>query len=255
MRLETRLDESLRECGALRRRLQEEQDRFRELSSYRDRQVEAAEKRLEEEIRFGTRTRDELNLAREELVKEKKLVESMNKTIKEKTAPPPSQKTPTEAEVMAKKLKETETQLNQTQSELKLTQQQLASSKQHAKQYSEVSEGTEKQLKEVTAKFDQYKEVTEKKLADYKNGEEQLKKQVADLNSQLLKLSTGTSHSTAELNDNLAKVQKELTSTLSDLEQARKDLVQARSDLVSLSGNVQAAEEKYAHEVSVHCDM
>jgi nucleoprotein TPR len=255
LRLETRLDETMRECGALRRRLQEEQDRFRELSSHIERQLEAAKQRLEEEAGLGARTRDELNSVREELVKEKKMVESLNKTMKEITTPPPSQKTPTEAEVMAKKLKEVETQLSRTQSELKLTQQQLASSKQHAKQYSEVSEGAEKQLKEVTAKFDQYKEITEKKLLDYRNGEEQLQKQVADLNSQLSKLSTGTSHSTAELNDNLAKIQKELTATLSDLELTRKDLGQARSDLASLSENVQAAEEKYAHEVSVHPDM
>ncbi|XP_023716827.1 nucleoprotein TPR isoform X2 [Cryptotermes secundus] len=252
LRLEARLDESMRECGALRRRLQEEQDRFRELSSHNERQLEAAKKRQEEEARLGAQTRDDLNLVREELVKEKKMVESLTKRIKEIAAPPPSQKTPTEAEVMAKKLKEIETQLNRSQSELKLTQQQLASSKQHAKQYSEVSEGTEKQLKEVTAKFDQYKEATEKKLADCRNSEEQLKKQVADLSSQLSKLSTGTSHSTAELNDQLDKMQKELTSALSDLEQTKKDLVQARSDLVSLSGNVQAAEEKYAHEVVLH---
>jgi len=256
LRLEGRLDETMRECGALRRRLQEEQDRFRELSSHIERQLETAKKRQEEEARLGAQAREELNSVREELVKEKKEVESLSKRIKEMTAPPPpAQKTQTEAEIMAKKLKEIETQLNQSQSELKSTQQHLASSKQHAKQYSEISEATEKQLKEVTTKFDQYKEVTEKKMTELRNSEEQLKKRVADLNSQLSKLSAGTSHSTAELNDQLAKIRNELTSALSDLEQTRKDLVQARSDLASLSGSVQAAEEKYAHEVSFHSNM
>lgn len=255
LRLEGRLDEAMRECAALRRRLQEEQDRFRELSSHIERQLETAKKRQEEETRLGAQARQELNLVREELVKEKKAVESLTKRIKEVTAPPPTQKTPTEVEIMAKKLKEIETQLNRSQSELKSTQQQLASSKQHAKQYSEISEATEKQLKALTAKFHQYKEITENKLTEFTNSEEQLKKRAADLNYQLSKVSAGVSHSTAELNDQLAKSQNELTSALSDLEQTRKDLIKARSDLTSLSGNVQAAEEKYAHEVSFQSNM
>lgn len=255
LRLEGRLDEAMKECAALRRRLQEEQDRFRELSLHIERQLETAKERQEEETRLGARAREELNLVREELVKEKKEVESLTKRIKELTAPPPIQKTPTEVEIMAKKLREIETQLNQSQSELKSTQQQLISSKQHAKQYSEISEATEKQLNEVTTKFDQYKEITEKKLTEFRNSEEQLQKRVADLNSQLSKLSAGTSHSTAELNDQLAKSRNELTSALSDLEQTRKDLIKARSDLALLSGSVQAAEEKYAHEVSFHFDI
>lgn len=254
LRLEGRLDEAMRECAALRRRLQEEQDRFRELSSHIERQLETAKKRGEEETRLGARTREELDLVREELVKEKKEVESLTKKIRELAAPP-TQKTPTEVEIMTKKLKEIETQLNRSQNELKSTQQQLASSKQHAKQYSEISEATEKQLKAVTAKFDQYKEITEKKLTELRNSEEQLKKRVADLNSQLSKLTVGTSHSTAELNDQLAKSKNELTSALSDLEETRKDLIKAQSDLASLSGNAQAAEEKYAHEVSFHSNV
>ena len=251
LRLEGRLNETMRECGALRRRLQEEQDRFRELSSHMERQLEVAKKRQEEEAGLAARIREELNSVREELTKEKKEVESLTKRIKEITAPPPAQKTPTEAELLAKRLKEVETQLNRSQSELKSTQEQLASSKQHVKQYCEVSEGTEKQLKEVTIKFDQYREVTEKKLLESRNIEEQLKQRVADLNSQLSKLCTGTSHSTAELNDQLTKTRNELTSALSDLEQTRNDLIEAKSHLAALSGSLQAAEEKYAHEVSL----
>lgn len=251
LRLEGRLDEMMRECGALRRRLQEEQDRFRELSSHMERQLEVAKKRQEEEASLAARTREELNSVREELTKEKKEVESLTKRIKEITAPPPAQKTPTEAELLAKRLKEVETQLNRSQSELKSTQEQLASSKQHIKQYCEVSEGTEKQLKEVTMKFDQYREVTEKKLLESRNIEEQLKQRVADLNSQLSKLCTGTSHSTAELNDQLTKTRNELTLALSDLEQTRNDVIEAKSHLTALSGSLQAAEEKYAHEVSL----
>jgi peptidoglycan hydrolase CwlO-like protein len=105
-------------------------------------------------------------------------------------------------------------------------------------------------MSEVTLKFDQYREVTEKKLLESRNIEEQLKQRIADLNFQLSKLCTGTSHSTAELNGQLTKTQQELTSAQSDLEQTRNDLIEAKSHLSELSASLQAAEGKYGHEVS-----
>ncbi|KAJ9577844.1 hypothetical protein L9F63_025294 [Diploptera punctata] len=144
LKVEARLDEALRECGALRRRLQEEQDRFRELTIHMERKMDTARKRQEEQTNIATRTRNELNAVREELIKEKKEVENLSKRIKEISAPPPIQKTPTETEIMAKKMKELETQLNKSQTELKSAQQQISVAKQHVKQYSEIAEGTEK---------------------------------------------------------------------------------------------------------------
>lgn len=43
IRLEERLDEAHRECAALRRRLQEEQDRFRELGEHLEKQTQAVQ--------------------------------------------------------------------------------------------------------------------------------------------------------------------------------------------------------------------
>ncbi|PSN32802.1 Nucleoprotein TPR [Blattella germanica] len=252
LKLEARLDETMRECGALRRRLQEEQDRFRELTTHLERKVAAAKKRQEEETSIATRTRNELNVVREELLKEKKEVENLTKRIREISAPPPIQKTPTETEILGKKIKDLELELNKSQSELKTTQQQLASAKQHAKQYSEIAEGTEKQFKEISLKFDKYKEFSEKKLSDLKISEEQFKKRVADLNVQISKLSAGTNQSTAELNEQLSKTRNELASALTELEQTKQGLERAQADLSSLAQNIQLAEEKYAHEVVLH---
>ena len=250
LKVEARLDEALRECGALRRRLQEEQDRFRELTIHMERKVETAKKRQEEQTNIAIRTRDELNSVREELLKEKKEVENLTRRIKEISSPPPIQKTPTETEIMAKKIKDLETQLNKSQAELKSTQQQLTSAKQHVKQYSEIAEGTEKQFKEMSVKFDQYRDISEKKLSELRTNDEQLRKKIAELNAQTSRLSAGTTHSNAELNEQVTKTQNELANALTELEQTKQDLEQARADVAALSQDVQAAEEKYAHEVS-----
>lgn len=60
IRLEQRLDETSRECSALRRRLQEEQDRFRELSSHLEKQAEVARTRMEEEKEQADKLREEV---------------------------------------------------------------------------------------------------------------------------------------------------------------------------------------------------
>lgn len=64
LRTEQRLDDATRECAALRRRLQEEQDRFRELSINLERQINTTQTRLEEEKNITARVQAELDTSR-----------------------------------------------------------------------------------------------------------------------------------------------------------------------------------------------
>lgn len=67
MRLEEQLQEAHRECAALRRRLQEEQDRFRQLTEHLEKQTQTAQKRMEEEKEQADKLRQELINIRDEL--------------------------------------------------------------------------------------------------------------------------------------------------------------------------------------------
>lgn len=67
MRLEEQLKEAHRECAALRRRLQEEQDRFRQLTEHLEKQTQNAQSRMEEEKQEAEKLRKELVEIREEL--------------------------------------------------------------------------------------------------------------------------------------------------------------------------------------------
>lgn len=65
LRAEQRFDDANRECAALRRRLQEEQDRFRELAAHLERQLATIQERLKEERELNEKLRTELEQAKE----------------------------------------------------------------------------------------------------------------------------------------------------------------------------------------------
>lgn len=60
IRLEERVDEAHRECAAMRRRLQEEQDRFRQLTEHLEKQTHNAQAGMEEEKLQADKLRQEL---------------------------------------------------------------------------------------------------------------------------------------------------------------------------------------------------
>ena len=62
LRNEQRLDDSIRECSALRRRLQEEQDQFRELTCQAERQKQNLQKSLDDEKAINSNLLDNVNI-------------------------------------------------------------------------------------------------------------------------------------------------------------------------------------------------
>lgn len=83
LRTEQRLDDATRECAALRRRLQEEQDRFRDLSTNLERQVNITQERILEEKSLNQQMKAELDTSRESEQKCIKKIEELNAKLKE----------------------------------------------------------------------------------------------------------------------------------------------------------------------------
>lgn len=82
MKLEARVDEAHRECAALRRRLQEEQDRFRQLSEHLEAQTKQAKERMEEERTEAEKLRQELVHCRGEVQQKVLQIEDLTKKLK-----------------------------------------------------------------------------------------------------------------------------------------------------------------------------
>lgn len=83
LRTEQRFDDANRECAALRRRLQEEQDRFREITDKLEKQTIAAQERLLEEKKIADQARAELEMMRGTEAHHSRRIDELTAKLKE----------------------------------------------------------------------------------------------------------------------------------------------------------------------------
>lgn len=247
-KLETRLDEATRECAALRRRLQEEQDRFRELAAHLERQTETAKSRMQEEKDAADKLRKELAELRQDLADKNKCNEELGKKLKMALAPITDGSFDT-----VKRIRELENKLLDKEGEVKSLLEQLCVAKEHLKQYCDISEGAEKELKSLHAEYESYKKETEAKLTDYSVKLQRLEDKCAELEAELSLHATGEHvNSNATLRDELLKVKEELRDALSNNDKYSTELESVRQEISKLSETVQQTEDKYTHEMILH---
>uniref|UniRef100_A0A2A4JSC9 Nucleoprotein TPR n=1 Tax=Heliothis virescens TaxID=7102 RepID=A0A2A4JSC9_HELVI len=247
-KIETRLDEATRECSALRRRLQEEQDRFRELAAHLERQTNTAKERMQEEKDAADALRKEITEMRQDLSEKSKANEELTKKLKVALSPSTDGSYDT-----VKKIRDLENKLSDKQEEVKSLQEQLNVAKEHIKQYCDISESAEKELKALNTEYNTYKAETESKLSDYANKLQTLEDKCSELEAELSLHANGEhSSSNSILKNELTAVKEELTNALNNANGYRTELESARADITKLSEAVQNAEEKYTHEMILH---
>ncbi|XP_050351441.1 nucleoprotein TPR-like isoform X4 [Nymphalis io] len=247
-RIETRLDEATRECAALRRRLQEEQDRFRELASHLELQTETAKSRMQEEKDAADAMRNEIQQLREDYAEKSKSNEELQKRLKVALDP----NTDGSLDIV-KKVKDLEHKLINKDIEIKSLIEQLNSAKEHIKQYCDISESAEKELRILNDEYEKYKMETELKLTDNNKKIQQLEDKCSELEAELLLHANGEyTNANISLKNELIAAQEELKNALTSFDTCKTELDVARSEITNLSAAVQKAEEKYTHEMILH---
>ncbi|XP_062715436.1 nucleoprotein TPR isoform X2 [Aedes albopictus] len=250
IRLETRLDETARECSALRRRLQEEQDRFRELTTHLERQMQTAKQRMEEEVAIAETVQAELKNARDELEIKTRKIDDLSKKLQETLSPNDEDNPVTQA---YKKIRELEQKLSENEIEFESLRKELATAKEHVKQYCNMSESSEKELKDLNELYTTYKTQTETELGTLKKSETELKAQVEELKTEISLKKTGEQlTSSTDSESELHKVQVELKESLEKITENNKELRELREKNNSLLEQLQVAEQKYANEMVQH---
>ncbi|XP_055705206.1 nucleoprotein TPR isoform X3 [Phlebotomus papatasi] len=250
LRLETRLDEATRECSALRRRLQEEQDRFRELVQDLERQTETAKKRMNDELSQVDKIRDELRQSREDVMAKTKQIEDLSHKLQESLTPNKSDNPIAQAQ---KRVKEMEFQNSEYRLEIESLQKELMTTKEHVQQYCKLSESAEKELKDMSVEYEQLKTTTAAEISKLRESESSLKTRVEELETEISLQITG-----AQLNvdqdesTQLRKTQTELRDVLQKLSEVNRELRDARDELSSLRNSLQSVEAKYANEMVLH---
>ncbi|XP_045784623.1 nucleoprotein TPR-like [Maniola jurtina] len=247
-KIETRFDEATRECAALRRRLQEEQDRFRELAPHLERQTAIAKSRMQEEKDAANAMRKEIQQLRNDLIEKDKANEEITKKLKVALSPNTDGSLDT-----IKKIKELEIKSSDRDNEIKSLLEQLNTAKEHIKQYCDIAENAEKELKNLNSEYEKYKLETEAKLTEHAEKLQLLEDKCSELEAEL-SLQANGEYSTANisLKNELENVKEELKNTLANYDNCRSELESSRSEITKLSEAVQMAEDKYTHEMILH---
>ncbi|CAK1556263.1 unnamed protein product [Leptosia nina] len=247
-KIESRLDEATRECAALRRRLQEEQDRFRELAAHLERQTETAKSRMQEEKDAADILRKEVNQLRDDLIEKTKHNDELAKKLKAALAPSSDGSIDS-----IRRIKDLENKLTDKDAEITSLLEQLNRTKEHIKQYCDISEESEKQLKVLSNEYEVYKANTSAKLDENASKLKALEEKCSELEAEISLQGNGDYSSVnTNLKNELAAAKEELASLYMSNECCRNELDTARGEINKLLESVQKAEEKYSHEVILH---
>lgn len=249
MRMESRLDELTRECSALRRRLQEEQDRFRELSSSLERQTQTAKERMEEEKNLASKYREELVLAREDIERKSEKVDQLSKKLQESLTPTQDDNPVAQANKLRKEM---ELRLSEALTEKENLDKELATTKEHAKQYCNMAESYEKQLLEINETYSEYKTRVETDLSETKKSEAHLKQRVNDLETEISLDINNRQLMAGDTSTQLHKAQLDLKEALTKISENNRELRELREKSTSLASALEIAEQKYANEMILH---
>lgn len=242
LRLESRLDEAHRECSALRRRLQEEQDRFRQLTDHLQTQTNNAVDRCKEEKEIADKLRKELGDLREELASKNNQVEELTKKIKMSILAIP------ESHGEGKKIRHLEEQLENSQSEIVTLKAKLKGAKEASDQYFNIAEDAEKQMKTAIEKQEEFKEEIEK----HKNTIKELQEKCSELQGELSIHMDDQDMANVGYKAKHTQLEEELNVKSLDLQTSREQLESCRTECKSLIENLKIVENKYAREVMLH---
>ncbi|KAK3915190.1 Nucleoprotein TPR [Frankliniella fusca] len=258
LKVEQRLEECNRECTALRRRLQEEQENFKELSRHLERQTAAAVAREEEERKLAHEARQELNIVREELKKKQSDAEILETKLREASRTPPVVVQRND-EQLTTRVRELESKLMASEGEARSLKQQLEDSRKHLQQYTEIAGSAEQQLQEFVKMHEEMKSDLEKKLSDAQKLQDSTNLELTRVQSELSRLKSAGNQTSSDLQLRVQELEVQCKEANNLLHQAsesgnalRAELETVRLEMQSAIKAQQESEEKYAHEVTLH---
>ncbi|CAH1399174.1 unnamed protein product [Nezara viridula] len=244
MRLESRLEEAHLECSALRRRLQEEQDRLGRRAELAEEQAKTAKIRLEEVKAESARLQKELDEAREEVKEREARLESMSTELTSaitKSQPILDREN---------RIKELEAAVREREADVAGLNEQLAVAKRTINDLSEVSQSIEKQLAEVTEQYEEYKKESETSINELKKSETELKALVSQLEMKLKTSSAAEAEMRAEREAELASLRSRCDNLGKSLEEAKVRVTEAEATASSAEATAKEQAERVASEAT-----
>lgn len=249
LRNEQRLEDTLRECSALRRHLQEEQDRFREMAANLERRAATAVESAAAEKAEVEKLQSEVQRLRVELTEKSELNESLSTKLQEALTPNKSDNPVAKANKRAKELQH---KLDLSTVEIEHLQKEVETCQTTIEQYSKMAKESESQLKDMNDRYTEYRTKTEKELQELKTSETNLLSRVAELETEIKLQITDAKLSNSDNSEQLTKAQLELKEAYQKIGENNTTIRDLREQVNLLSAEVKVANEKYTKAMMLH---
>lgn len=249
LRNEHRLEETLRECSALRRHLQEEQDRFRELAADLERRTASAVERADAGKAEVEKLQAELQQIRSELGEKSDLNESLSTKLQEALTPNKSDNPVAKANKRAKDLQH---KLDLSTVEVEHLKKELETCQTTVDQYSKIANESESELKDMNDRYTEYRTKTEKELQELKTSETNLMSRVAELETEIKLQITDAQLNRSDNSEQLTKAQLELKEAYQKISENNTMVRDLREQVNALSAEVKTTNEKYTKAMVSH---
>lgn len=240
MRMEESLCEQQRECAALRRRLQEEQDHFRTLADNLQAKQQSANQLMESERAIAERLRTELAQVRIDLQTKTQHIDTLQST---QTGQGTNM-------IDGGKYRDIEQQLHSRQCELDAYVQKLDVTKHALDQHSNVAEEASKQLTVLSEQYNIYRVDTEQIMNEQRVKIAELQEKCADLDTELSLQRTDHLDEQSQL----TRLQQRLNAALEHTAALETAATAQNSELDETRRVADEMSDKYSREVALHTE-
>lgn len=248
-RAEQRLDETVRECSALRRHLQEEKDHFRESTADLERKTKSALEKVTEEKAEVERLQNELKDLRDQLTHKTEQAETLSKKLQEALTPNVKDNPVAKAN---KRAKELQVKLDLANVEIDHLRKECETCHETVEQYSKISKESEIQLKDISDRYNEYRSKTEKELQESKTREAELVSRVEELETEIKLQITDVQLNNTDSTEQLQKTQQELKEAYEKISKSNIKLRDLREQINTLTAELKTTSDKYTQAVSMH---
>lgn len=247
--MEQRYDNVLRECAALRRRLQEEQDHYRDKSADLKRKTETAVQKMNDELAQANSLRSQIEQARQEITTKNHQIDDLSHKLQESLTPCKSDNPIAKAN---KKIKELQNIVDQRTSELEQLERDYNASNAKYDLLSKMAAEWEADSKEQHEISDNYKTKMAAELAAVRLSETNLKSRVEEMETEIRLQITGAQLTDTDTTSQLHKAQTELKDALTKISENNRELRELRAQCQNLKSSLQKTEQKYSNEMMQH---
>lgn len=235
-KVEERLEDAKRECTAIRRQLEEEQNKFKEKEFSLKSEIKAANMRMLEEKNVADGLRNEISELQKKNENNQRICDELFQQI-------PSNENGASLH-LKQKIKELDNIILEKNNEIMALEEQLRLSKNHVKQYCDISERAENTLRIINDEYKNYKSKTDAKLDEYSKNFKNLEDRCAELEAEL-SLQSQDNNTPSVLQNELSKTLNDLEEALRKLKERENELNTANVKLTKLTEKLKDYEEKF----------